>query len=70
MSLTSSSLFSSFLTMLNSAFQDVANEISAELGAKPDLIVGNYSEGNLVASLLAHKLDVTQVCTCHVVPIF
>jgi len=41
--------------------QDVANEIAGELQAKPDLIVGNYSDGNLVASLLAHKLGVTQV---------
>ena len=41
--------------------QDVANEIAGELHAKPDLIIGNYSDGNLVASLLAHKLGVTQV---------
>ena len=42
-------------------FQDVAKEIALELKAKPDLIIGNYSEGNLVASLLANKLGVTQV---------
>jgi len=42
--------------------QDVAAEISKELQGKPDLIIGNYSDGNLVASLLAHKLGVTQVC--------
>ncbi|PWA47601.1 sucrose synthase [Artemisia annua] len=35
-------------------------EVTAELQAKPDLIIGNYSEGNPVASLLAHKLGVTQ----------
>ncbi|KAL0410373.1 UNVERIFIED_CONTAM: Sucrose synthase [Sesamum latifolium] len=40
--------------------EDVAKEITAELKAKPDLIIGNYSEGNLAASLLAHKLGVTQ----------
>lgn len=40
----------------------MAKELAAELQAKPDLIIGNYSEGNLVASLLAHKLGVTQVC--------
>jgi len=45
-----------------SSSQDVANEIAGELQAKPDLIIGNYSDGNLVASLLAHKLGVTQVC--------
>lgn len=42
-------------------FQDVANEISVELQGKPDLIIGNYSDGNIVASLLAHKLGITQV---------
>ena len=42
--------------------QDVATEIIQELQCKPDLIIGNYSDGNIVASLLAHKLDVTQVC--------
>lgn len=35
--------------------------MAAELQGKPDLIIGNYSEGNLAASLLAHKLGVTQV---------
>ncbi|KAK4479001.1 hypothetical protein RD792_014510 [Penstemon davidsonii] len=44
---------------------DVAKELTAELKAKPDLIVGNYSEGNLVASLLAHKLGVTQCTIAH-----
>ncbi|KAA8545452.1 hypothetical protein F0562_020236 [Nyssa sinensis] len=39
---------------------DVAKEITGELQAKPDLIIGNYSEGNLVASLLAHKLGITR----------
>lgn len=45
--------------------EDVAHEISKELQAKPDLIIGNYSEGNLVASLLAHKLGVTQCTIAH-----
>ncbi|XP_055800645.1 sucrose synthase [Solanum dulcamara] len=45
--------------------EDVAKEISAELQAKPDLIIGNYSEGNLAASLLAHKLGVTQCTIAH-----
>ncbi|KNA14048.1 hypothetical protein SOVF_111130 [Spinacia oleracea] len=30
--------------------EDVANEIAGELQAKPDLIIGNYSDGNIVAS--------------------
>jgi Sucrose synthase len=41
--------------------QDVAHEIAGEMQAIPDLIIGNYSDGNLVASLLAHKLGVTTV---------
>ncbi|XP_027126774.1 sucrose synthase [Coffea arabica] len=45
--------------------QDVAKEISAELGAAPDLIIGNYSEGNLVASLLAHQFGATQCTIAH-----
>ncbi|KAE8675983.1 Sucrose synthase [Hibiscus syriacus] len=45
--------------------EDVAHEISKELQCKPDLIVGNYSDGNIVASLLAHKLGVTQCTIAH-----
>lgn len=41
--------------------QDAAHEITAELQAFPDFIIGNYSDGNLVASLLAYKMGVTQV---------
>ncbi|KAL2925817.1 Sucrose synthase [Bienertia sinuspersici] len=48
-----------------SRFEDVANEIFGELRAKPDLIIGNYSDGNIVASLLAHKLGVTQCTIAH-----
>jgi sucrose synthase len=28
---------------------------------KPDLVIGNYTDGNLVASLMAKKLGITQV---------
>ncbi|KAK4757884.1 hypothetical protein SAY87_019185 [Trapa incisa] len=45
--------------------EDVASEIAGELQGKPDLIVGNYSDGNIVASLLAHKLGVTQCTIAH-----
>ncbi|KAB2024529.1 hypothetical protein ES319_D06G092100v1 [Gossypium barbadense] len=45
--------------------EDVAHEISKELQGKPDLIIGNYSDGNIVASLLAHKLRVTQCTIAH-----
>jgi len=30
---------------------------------KPDLVIGNYTDGNLVASLMARKLGITQVNT-------
>lgn len=42
--------------------QDAGNEVLGELSGKPDLIIGNYSDGNLVATLLSQHLDVTQVC--------
>lgn len=45
--------------------EDAASEISAELQGVPDLIIGNYSDGNLVASLLSHKLGVTQCTIAH-----
>ena len=32
---------------------DAERELLAELGGNPDLIVGNYSDGNLVASLMS-----------------
>lgn len=44
---------------------DVRNELLAELGARPDLIIGNYSDGNLVATMLAHRLQVTQCNIAH-----
>ncbi|XP_028794903.1 sucrose synthase 2-like [Neltuma alba] len=45
--------------------QDVASEIVAELQGHPDFIIGNYSDGNLVASLLAYKMGVTQCTIAH-----
>jgi sucrose synthase len=44
---------------------DAERELLAELGGRPDLIIGNYSDGNLVASLLAHRLGVTQCNIAH-----
>jgi sucrose synthase len=44
---------------------DSEREIRAEFGGKPDLIVGNYSDGNLVAFLLARRLGVTQCNIAH-----
>lgn len=44
---------------------DAEKELLAEFQAKPDLIVGNYSDGNLVAFLLSRKLKVTQCNIAH-----
>ncbi|HLA75429.1 MAG TPA: sucrose synthase [Gammaproteobacteria bacterium] len=44
---------------------DAQKEILAELSGSPDLIVGNYSDGNLVATLLCERLHVTQCNIAH-----
>jgi sucrose synthase len=44
---------------------DVAHELRAALGTKPDFIIGNYSDGNIVTSLLAHYMGVTQCNIAH-----
>jgi sucrose synthase len=44
---------------------DSAREIVAEAGQQPDFIIGNYSDGNLVASILSHILGVTQCNIAH-----
>lgn len=41
--------------------QDAAAKIIDHMEGKPDLIIGNYSDGNLVASLVASKLGITLV---------
>ncbi|KAK9756925.1 hypothetical protein RND81_01G130200 [Saponaria officinalis] len=45
--------------------EDAASEIIGELQGTPDLIIGNYSDGNLVSSLLSHKMGVTQCTIAH-----
>ncbi|KAF7154318.1 hypothetical protein RHSIM_Rhsim01G0287000 [Rhododendron simsii] len=45
--------------------EDAASEIASELQGVPDLIIGNYSDGNLVASLLSHSMGVTQCTIAH-----
>jgi sucrose synthase len=40
-------------------------EIYRELEGRPDLIIGNYSDGNLVASLLSQRMQVTQCNIAH-----
>lgn len=44
---------------------DAERELRAEFQGKPDLIIGNYSDGNLVAFLLARQLQVTQCIIAH-----
>ena len=45
--------------------EDAVLELHNEFKARPDLIIGNYSDGNLVAALLSDKLDVTQCAIAH-----
>jgi sucrose synthase len=44
---------------------EVEREALAELGGRPDFVIGNYSDGNLVASLLSRRLGVTQCNIAH-----
>lgn len=44
---------------------DSQRELLAEFHGKPDLIVGNYTDGNLVAFLLARRMKVTQCNIAH-----
>ncbi|MBN2430507.1 MAG: sucrose synthase [Acidobacteria bacterium] len=50
---------------LESFAVEAEKEILAELGGRPDLIIGNYSDGNLVATLLSNRLGVTQCNIAH-----
>lgn len=44
---------------------DAAAELAAELGGPPKLIVGNYSDGNLVAGLLANRFEALHMSIAH-----
>ncbi len=44
---------------------DAEIEVLAELRGRPDLIIGNYSDGSLVGTLLAQRLRVTQCNIAH-----
>lgn len=44
---------------------DAEVELLQEFQGKPDLIIGNYSDGNLVAFLLARRLNVLQCNIAH-----
>ncbi|KAM0882662.1 hypothetical protein ACQ4PT_032171 [Festuca glaucescens] len=45
--------------------QDASAKILDILEGKPDLIIGNYTDGNLVASLMSSKLGITQGTIAH-----
>ena len=44
---------------------DACREIQSEFQGRPDLIIGNYSDGNLVATLLSDRMDVIQCNIAH-----
>jgi sucrose synthase len=44
---------------------EAEREVIAELSGQPDLIIGNYSDGNLVASLMSQRLGITQCNIAH-----
>jgi len=44
---------------------EAEREVIAELSGQPDLIIGNYSDGNLVASLISQRLGTTQCNIAH-----
>jgi sucrose synthase len=50
---------------LESYAEDAEQELVSKMGSKPNLIIGNYSDGNLVASLLAHRLQAIQCNIAH-----
>ena len=44
---------------------DAEKELRSEFHGNPDLIVGNYTDGNLLAFLLARRMNVTQCNVAH-----
>jgi sucrose synthase len=50
---------------LESFAVDAERELLTKLGGRPNLIIGNYSDGNLVASLLARRLNAIQCNIAH-----
>jgi sucrose synthase len=45
--------------------EDAVTAVQSEFSGRPDLIIGNYSDGNLVASLMSQSLDVIQCTIAH-----
>jgi len=50
---------------LDTFAEDAHKDLLAEFGNKPDFIIGNYSDGNMVAFMLAKKFGVTQCSIAH-----
>jgi sucrose synthase len=50
---------------LESFAVDAEKQLLVKLGGRPNLIIGNYSDGNLVASLLARRLNAIQCNIAH-----
>jgi sucrose synthase len=50
---------------LESFAMDAERELLDRFGGNPNLIIGNYSDGNLVASLLARRLNTIQCNIAH-----
>ncbi len=50
---------------LESFSEDAHKELRVEFGDRPDFIIGNYSDGNMVAYMLARKFGVTQCNIAH-----
>ncbi|KAK3041895.1 hypothetical protein RJ639_002177, partial [Escallonia herrerae] len=48
-----------------SRFDDATSKILQLLECKPDIVIGNYTDGNIVASMMASKLGVTQGTIAH-----
>lgn len=44
---------------------EAQNLVLSKLEGRPDLIIGNYSDGNIVASLMSARLGVTQCTIAH-----
>jgi sucrose synthase len=50
---------------LESFAEDAERELQVRLSGSPNLIIGNYSDGNLVASLLARRFGAIQCSIAH-----
>lgn len=50
---------------LESFTMEAEEEVLSMLGSRPDLVIGNYSDGNLAAYLMAQRLGVTQCNIAH-----